>query len=137
MLKYAPVLLVPAALVYVYKKRGWKTTVLGCLLAGAVVVVAAAPFLADWRQFRLEDIRDNATLIDNSLHSFLIHIFENVARLVRPLAQYHGAVNAAIKAALRGGLVVFLGVVYWRFWRRPSAGRLLELSALTRECALA
>lgn len=130
MLKYAPALVVPAALVYVFKKRGWKTAAAGCALAALVVAASAAPYLADWRQFRLEDIRDNATLIDNSLHSFLIHLYTNAARVVAPLMQHKEAVNAAIKAALRAGLVVFLVFVYVRFWRRAAAGRLAELTAL-------
>jgi hypothetical protein len=130
MLKYAPVLLVPAALAYVYKKRGLKTTLLGCLLAAVVVIVAAAPFLQDWRQFRLEDIRDNATLIDNSLHSFLIHLYENAARLFKPLARFHGAVDSAIKTALRVFFAVFLVVIHWRFLKRSSAERLVELWSL-------
>jgi hypothetical protein len=130
MLKYAPALVVPAALVYVFRRRGWKTAAGGCLLAALVVAAAAAPYAADWRQFRLEDIRDNATLIDNSLHSFLIHVYTNVARLVTPLARYKEAVNACIGATLRWGFVVFLGVVYLRFWRRASALKLVELTAL-------
>jgi glycosyl transferase family 87 len=130
MLKYAPALLVPAALVYVFKRRGWKTTVVGCLLAALVVILAAAPFLVDWRQFRLEDIRDNATLIDNSLHSFLIHIYENAARLFKPLAQFHGAVDTGIKTVLRGFFAVFLVVIHLRFLKRSSMERLVELWAL-------
>ncbi|MBV8858244.1 MAG: DUF2029 domain-containing protein [Acidobacteria bacterium] len=130
MLKYAPVLLVPAALVYVFKRRGWKVTALGCLLAALVVVAAVAPFLADWRQFRLEDIRDNATLIDNSFHSFLIHIYENAARLFKPLAQFHDAVDSGIKAVLRLFFAAFLVVIHWRFLKRSSAARLVELWAL-------
>jgi hypothetical protein len=130
MLKYAPVLVVPAALLYVFRKRGWRTALVGCLLAALVAAAAAAPYAADWRRFRLEDIRDNATLIDNSLHSFLIHVYTNAGRLVAPLAEYKEAVNSAIKAALRYGFVVFLAGVYLRFWRRASAGRLVELSAL-------
>ncbi len=126
MLKYAPAVLVPLALVYVFKKGGWRTAVLGCLLAALVVAAAAAPYLADWRQFRLEDIRDNATLIDNSLHSFLIHLYTNAARLVRPLAEYGGAVDAGIRAALRCGFAAFLVAVYVRFVRKSSAARLLE-----------
>ncbi len=130
MLKYAPLIVVPAALLYVFKKRGWKTAAVGCVLAALVVVAAAAPYVADWRQFRLEDIRDNATLIDNSLHSFLIHLYTNASRLVAPLAQFKEAVNAAIKTVLRYGFIVFLAVVYLRFWRRATAERLVELSAL-------
>jgi len=130
MLKYAPALAVPAALLYVFRKRGWKTAAVGCLLAALVVVAAAAPYVADWRQFRLEDIRDNATLIDNSLHSFLIHVYSNAARLVLPLAQFKEAVNTGIKAALRWGFVLFLAVAYVRFWRRASAEKFVEFSTL-------
>ena len=130
MLKYAPALLVPPALFYVYKKRGWKAAALGCLLAAAVVVAASAPYLADWRQFRLEDIRDNATLIDNSLHSFLIHVYSNVARLVAPLAPLKPAVDAAIRLCLRGGFAVFLAFVYLRFLRGATRERLVELTTL-------
>ena len=103
---------------------------LGCLLAALVVVPAAAPFVADWRQFRLEDIRDNATLIDNSLHSFLIHTYTNLARLFAPLMQFKEAVNAGIKTVLRVGFALFLVLVHLRFLRRSSAGRLVELWAL-------
>ena len=130
MLKYAPVLLAPAALVYVYRRRGWKVAAVGCLLGALIAVAAAAPYLGDWRQFRLEDIRDNATLIDNSLHSFLIHLYTNAARLVAPLMPYKEEFNSAIKAALRGGFLIFLAVVHVRFLRRVTAGRLLELWAL-------
>ncbi|HWW76573.1 MAG TPA: glycosyltransferase 87 family protein [Pyrinomonadaceae bacterium] len=130
MLKYAPALLVPAALVYVFKKRGWKTAAVGCVLAAAVVVACAAPYLADWRAFRLEDIRDNATLIDNSLHSFLIHVFENMARLAPALAPLHGAADAAIRLSLRGGFAVFLLFVYVRFLRGVTGERLVELTTL-------
>lgn len=130
MLKYAPVLLVPAALVYVYKKRGWKTAALGCLLAALVAAAAAAPFVADWQQFRLEDIRDNATLIDNSFHSFLIHTYTNLARLFTPLMQFKEAVNSGIKTLLRVGFALFLVVIHLRFLRRSTAARLLELWSL-------
>ena len=130
MLKYAPALLVPPALAYVFRRAGWKAAAAGCVLGAAVLVAASAPYLADWRQFKLEDIRDNATLIDNSLHSFLIHIFRNAARLAPPLAQFQGAVDAAIRLTLRAGFAVFLVFVYLRFLRRPTAERLVEVSSL-------
>ena len=130
MLKYAPALVVPPALFYVFKKRGWRTAALGCLLAAAVVALASAPYLPDWRRFKLEDIRDNATLIDNSLHSFLIHVYSNAARLVAPLAPLKPAVDACIRLTLRGGFAVFLAVVYLRFRRGATPERLAELTTL-------
>jgi hypothetical protein len=107
LLKYGPAILVPFALIYVVKKYGWKTAILSSVLGGVIFAAVSAPYLVDWAQFRKEDIAFNATLIDNSLHSFLIHIFENIARLVRPLAAYHGIVDSLIKNVLRLGLVFF------------------------------
>jgi alpha-1,6-mannosyltransferase len=107
LLKYGPAILLPFAIIYVIKNFGWKTAILSSLLATAIGVAVSAPFLIDWKVIRLEDIRDNATLIDNSLHSFLIHIFENAARLLQSLSAYHGLVDAVIKNVLRLGLVMF------------------------------
>src|ERR1043165_10288954 len=78
-LKYAPALLIPPALVYIFKSKGWKTAAAGCALGAVVAVLVSLPYIQDWRQFRLADIRDNASLIDNSLHSLLIHIYENLS----------------------------------------------------------
>jgi len=108
LLKYGPAFLIPLALIFVIKNYGWKTAILSSLLGVTIFVVVSAPYLLEWKQFRLEDIKGNATLIDNSLHSFLIHIFENVARLLPPLSSYHGLVDGLIKNVLRLGLIVFL-----------------------------
>lgn len=110
LLKYAPALFIPPALVYIIKRKGWKVAALGCLIGALVLLLVSAPYLQDWRQFRLADIQGNATLIDNSLHSFLIHIYRNIARLLPPLAQYIPTVDALIKPTLRGGFMVFLAI---------------------------
>ena len=108
LLKYGPAVLLPFALVYVIRNYGWKIAILSSLLGAAIFVAVSAPYLVDWKQFRLDDIKFNATLIDNSLHSFLIHIFENLARLVPSLSPYHGLVNSLIKNVIRLALVAFV-----------------------------
>ncbi|HEV2862682.1 MAG TPA: hypothetical protein VGX48_16830 [Pyrinomonadaceae bacterium] len=123
LLKYAPGLLVPLALLFVWKRRGWKAAAAGLALGAGLAAAVSAPYLKDWRRFRLEDIRDNATLIDNSLHSLLIHVFRNVARLVKPLAQFTGAVDAVIKTTLRAGFLAFFAYrafLWLRALRRPE-----------------
>jgi hypothetical protein len=112
LLKYAPALLIPPALVFVVRRKGWKTAALSCLIGAILIVVASAPYLKDWRLLRLADIQDNATLIDNSLHSFLIHIFENFSRLIPRLALLHASVDWLIKTTLRVGFLLFL-VYQW------------------------
>jgi hypothetical protein len=131
LLKYGPALLLLPAFIYVWKKHGWKTAFLGCLLGALILVLSCIPYIHEWRQFRLTDIQDNATLIDNSLHSFLIHIYENIVRLIPPLKAFHKLVDTAIKAALRLGLIIFFVVQVWRLLRRDCSTRvLLEKSAL-------
>jgi hypothetical protein len=130
LLKYGPAILIPFALVFVIKRHGLRTAFLSCLIGLVIGILCVAPYFQDWRSFRLEDIASNATLIDNSLHSFLIHIFENFARLIPPLAQFHNAVNWLIKNALRFGFALFL---IWQFVRIPkdfSATKLIRKSAL-------
>ena len=108
LLKFAPVLLIPPALIFVIKNRGWRVAALSCLLGGGLFAVISFPYLRDWQLLKLEDMGGNATLIDNSLHSLLIHIFENIARVFSGLAPLHTLVDSTIKAVLRIGLVVFV-----------------------------
>ncbi|HEV2827351.1 MAG TPA: hypothetical protein VGW76_07065, partial [Pyrinomonadaceae bacterium] len=108
LLKFGPVLLIPPALVFVIKRSGWKTAAMSCFVALVLGALICFPYLRDWQTLRLVDMQDNATLIDNSLHSLLIHIFENIARVFSSLAPLHSTVNAAIKMMLRGGLLIFV-----------------------------
>ncbi|HYE14260.1 MAG TPA: hypothetical protein VD968_07465, partial [Pyrinomonadaceae bacterium] len=70
----------------------------------------------DWERLRLEDIRDNATLIDNSLHSLLIHLYGTAALALPPLAAGRDEVDAVIRFTLRLGFVAFL---VYQFVRLP------------------
>jgi hypothetical protein len=108
LLKYGPAILIPLALIYVIRNHGWKTAILSCLFGALIFAAVSAPYLLDWKQFRVDDIKFNATLIDNSFHSFLIHIFENIARLLPSLSAYHDFADTLIKELIRLGLVVFL-----------------------------
>jgi hypothetical protein len=130
LLKYGPALLIPLALILVLKHKGWKTTALSCLVGALILFAVSAPYIQDWRMFRLEDIRFNASLIDNSLHSFLIHIFENISRLLPPLAPFHEAANTTIKITLRFGFLIFLLFQFYSFARKHSKQLLIERSTL-------
>ncbi|HEX3281666.1 MAG TPA: hypothetical protein VHR36_10595 [Pyrinomonadaceae bacterium] len=113
-LKFAPFVLLPLAFIFVVKRTGWRTAILSTAVAIALAAAVSVPYLRDWRVLKLVDMMDNATLVDNSLHSLLIHIFENLARVFTVLAPLHTAVNAAIKIALRAGFLCFLCYEYLR-----------------------
>jgi hypothetical protein len=128
--KYGPAILIPFALVFVVRNHGWKVALLGCLIGAVILILAALPYIQDWRLFRLEDIASNATLIDNSLHSFVIHIFENIARLIPPLARFHDRVNWLIKNTLRFGFALFLAFQFLTIPKSFSARALARKSLL-------
>lgn len=130
LIKYGPVLLIPLAVIFIFKKKGWQAAALGCLLGAALVVVVSIPYLKDWQLLKIEDIRDNATLIDNSLHSFLIHVFGTIAGLIPSLTQFHETINAVIKTVLSVGFLLFLIVLVFMMWRNVSANSLIEKSTL-------
>jgi hypothetical protein len=130
LLKVAPVLLIPPALIFVIKNKGWKLAALSCLLGLALCGVISFPYLHDWQHLRLADISGNATLIDNSLHSLLIHIFENMARVFSGLSEFHSAVDSAIKLVLRGGLVVFVLYQWLKIPQNISSKVFIEKSSL-------
>lgn len=108
LLKFAPLVLIPPALVFVIKNKGWRVAFLSCLIGLALFAAISFPYLRDWNELRMADIQGNATLIDNSLHSLLIHVLENIARVFPGLAPWHPIVDAVIKNLLRGGLLIFL-----------------------------
>jgi hypothetical protein len=130
LMKYAPAILVPFAFVFVVKRKGWKVAILSSLAGGAIFAIVGAPYLRDWRLFRLDDIKFNATLIDNSLHSFLIHIYENVSHLFPCLARYHDLANTSIKGTLRFGFLLFLIFQFITIPQQFCANRLLKKSLL-------
>jgi hypothetical protein len=132
LLKYGPAVLLLPAFIFVWKNEGWKTAFAGCAIGAVLLVLASAPYLKDWQQFRLTDIQDNATLIDNSLHSFLIHIYENIARLLPVLKQFHDPVDKIIKSMLRLFLVIFFVYQIYAMLRLKSfdARSLLRRSVL-------
>jgi alpha-1,6-mannosyltransferase len=130
LIKYGPVLLIPLAAVFIYKKKGLKPVILGSLISAVLAAAASYPYLKDWQSIRIEDIRDNATLIDNSLHSFIIHIFENIARLFPNLAQFHDIVNTAIATTLRAGIVVFFIIILTKIIKNASLESFIEKSVL-------
>jgi hypothetical protein len=122
---------IPFALIYVIKNYGWKKAIASCLISAAIVIIAAAPYMQDWRMFKLEDMASNATLIDNSLHSFLIHIFENVARhLIPALNPHHALADWLIKNMLRLGFGLFLISQFVRIPKEFSSKTLARKSLL-------
>jgi hypothetical protein len=117
LLKYSPALLIPMAFILVGKNRSWRVAILSLIAGGALVALASYPYLQDWQHLRFTDIKDNAALIDNSLLSFLIHIFENISRLIAPLAPFNDIVKTSFRILIGGCFLLFLG---WQYVTLPK-----------------
>jgi alpha-1,6-mannosyltransferase len=130
LLKFGPIVLIPPALIFVIKNKGWRVAALSCLIGLALFGAISFPYLRDWNELRLADMQGNATLIDNSLHSLLIHIFENIARVFSGLAPFHAIVDTVIKNVLRGGLIIFLLYQWLKIPRNYTAKALATKSLL-------
>jgi hypothetical protein len=130
LLKYGPVLLIPLALIFIVRKKGWRAAVLGCLLGAALALLVSSPYLQNWESLKIAEIRENADLIDNSLHSFLIHVFGTIAAVIPSLAEFRATVNAVIKTALRGGFLVSFVIVVFMMLKNASVNLLIEKSVL-------
>lgn len=130
LIKYAPVVTFPFAVVFVWRKSGFVRTALSCLLSAVIAAIASVPYIGDWRSFKLEDIRDNAVLIDNSLHSFLIHIYELLMKLVPQLGAFHDDVSAGIAMTLRIAVGLCLVAMFAMYLLRTDEDRFLKYSSV-------
>jgi hypothetical protein len=130
LIKYAPIVMLPFAVGLVWRKVGSLRAAGSCLFAVVLAALASLPYIGDWRSFRLEDIRDNAVLIDNSLHSFLIHFYELVSKFVPQMDIFHDAASSAIAIALRVATLLTMMWLLLRFLKNVDETRFVKYSAL-------
>jgi hypothetical protein len=126
LIKILPVLLVPLAVVYLYRRAGAKPILVGGLISAFIAILVVSPYLKDWQQLKLEEILDNAQLLDNSLHSFLIHIYEAFSRLLPWLGQFHDAVTTGIGIVLKAAFAALFLVLMYQVYRKPILENVIE-----------
>ena len=114
LIKFVPALIGPFLLVFLVRKAGFRRTMIGGAIGLSLALAAAMPYLKDWDRLKLEEMRDNALLLDNSLHSFLIHIYGTVAKLSPTLLGLRDQVSDAIATTLQ---LMFAAIFVYALYR--------------------
>ncbi len=121
LIKYGAVVILPLALLFLFKNRAWGTLIGGLFLAAVLFGVTGLPYLADWQQFHLTEINRNAFVSHGSLHSFVYAIFKNLDKTLLPgLHAHRETIRAILKNLLLGAYALFLGGLCWRRFRQAD-----------------
>ena len=107
LIKYAPVILLPIAVFYLFKQRAWGALALGCILSAGLAYACALPYLPDLDQARLALIERNAFVSRGSLHALLFDSWKEIANLMPALKPYEEMARAFLKNTLLLGFVLF------------------------------
>ncbi len=110
LIKYAALVVIPFAIVFLAKNKAWKALITGLLLSASVFILASISYLPDWNQFSLGAIGKNAQVVHGSLHAFFYHLYKTLMKNVFMLPVNEEAVKSIIKYILLAG---FGGICGW------------------------
>jgi len=100
LIKYAALVLTPFALVFVVRRKGWKSGVGAVLLSAAIICAAAAPYVSQVASFKYHLIWVQVSESTGSLHAFMRYSFRALGRVWAPLANSLSTFGAVTQAAL-------------------------------------
>lgn len=121
LIKYGAVVILPLAVLFLFKKRAWGAMAGGLLLAALLFGVSGLSYLPDWQQFHLTEINRNAFVSHGSLHSFVYAIFKNLDKTLLPgLHAHRETIRAVLKNALLGAYAFFMAALCWRRFRQAE-----------------
>lgn len=110
LMKYAAGLMIPLALLYIGKNKGWKTAGVSCAYGLLTFALLGAGYLKDWEHFRFGQMGENATLTHNSLHAMVYHLYEWGTGVMAPaLSATVDGVGSGLKMVLWGGFLAGYG----------------------------
>jgi hypothetical protein len=124
LIKYAPAVILPLTVLFLWKRAGWKETLRSSGLALVTLLLIGMPYLVDWQDFKLTEIGSNATLSHNSLQAMIFHSYEALTKLFRTLQDTLPMARTLLKSTL---WFVFLG------WYGTQMFRLIKEREISRE----
>ncbi len=121
LIKYGAVVILPLAMLFLFKKRALGALIGSLFLAAVLFGVSGLPYLPDWQQFHLTEINRNAFVSHGSLHSFVYALFKNLDKTLLPsLHPHRETIRAILKNGLLGAYALFLGGLCWRRLRQAD-----------------
>lgn len=121
LIKYGALVILPLALLFLLKNRAWTALVGGLALAALLFWLTGLPYLSDWQQFHLSEIRHNAFVSHGSLHSFFYTLAKYLDKTLLPaLHPYRDVVRDILKNLLLGAYAVFFARLCWQRFRQAG-----------------
>lgn len=121
MMKYAVIITLPFAWILIAKQRGRWVALASLILGGGTVLLAALPYIGDWREFQLGLMGSNAMEIQSSLFSVFVYSSRFLAATLPFLAWLEQeSLWAGIRSLFFLSLLVFIGMKSVQMLRSPE-----------------
>jgi alpha-1,6-mannosyltransferase len=108
LIKYATLVLVPFALLFLLRYKGWKNAVKALSLSIFLIVVAAAPYVGDAASFKYSLMWAQFSESTGSLHAFGMYSFRAFNRMWPTVMESDEGLAAITKVGLWIGFVIFV-----------------------------
>ncbi len=131
LVKYAAVVLIPLAFIYILHHRGWRTALEGCLIGGLLFLALGGPFINDFAQIPLDKISSNATITHSSLHSVFYSLYKVITHWIPSLYETREPVRSLLKYLILALYALFYGSQLWiAFKKRLSPPAFIQQALL-------
>lgn len=119
LIKYITLALVPFALIFVVRHKGWREGTRALLLSAAVLIVTAIPYIGQVASFKYALIHAQLSESTGSLHAFVVYSFRTLGRVWPPLVNSVPGFSAITKVGLWTIFAVFIIRELHISWHEP------------------
>jgi alpha-1,6-mannosyltransferase len=120
LVKYVTLVLVPFALIFLIRQKGWRESVRAILISAALLLAAAAPYAAEHASFKYHLIWVQVSDSTGSLHAFVVYSFRAFARMCPLLLGSVSTFGVVTKAGLWIVFTIFVLRQLYVSWREPD-----------------
>ena len=131
LIKYVTFVLVPFALIFLVRRRGWKAGVQALLISAAVFAATALPYIGQAASFKYRLIAVQVSESSGSLHAFMVYSFRVLGRIWPSMTNFVPGFGAATKIALWVVFAVFIVGELYVSWKESSEEPLLMIQRWT------
>ncbi len=123
-IKYAPIVTLPFALIYLIRKKDWGALFNGGAISILLLLTIAIPYIHDWQNLPFDKMARNATVTHASFHAMWYHLYLVLVKQVPFLTdfyQYKLQVRYVLKQILLGVFALYWSTQLWAFWKQSKS----------------
>ena len=131
LIKYVTFILVPFALIFLVRRKGWRAGARALLMSAAVIAVTAVPYIGQAASFKYRLIVDQVSESSGSLHAFIVYSFRILGRVWPSLMTFLPGFGSVTKIVLWMLFAVFIVRELYVSWQESSEEPLLMIQRWT------